>query len=150
MYQTKRGPRVRARKCFYSFGLERPIAKLYDDAEFCKVRREEGARDANADDFWGSPYCRELDRKVGGLLWKAETGGYELGFDYARIYKVLQYSAGFLFIRSIDVPSHRRAESRFCKVVAVFPGPKEPAWIAPYFSSLLNDFLNGWKKGTFP
>jgi hypothetical protein len=38
-YQTQAGPKVRARKYFYDFGLAEVVQELHNDPEFCQLRR---------------------------------------------------------------------------------------------------------------
>jgi hypothetical protein len=89
----------------------------------------------------------EINGRVGGLLFEAKNGGYELGFDYGQPYKRQKYSLGVVCIRSLDIPGERRSEKRFWKTVAIFPGPNEPKWLWPYFQGILTEFLVGWKHG---
>lgn len=81
------------------------------------------------------------------MLFEADNGGYELGFDYGQPYKRQKYSLGVICIRSLDLPGERRSEKRFRKTVAIFPGPNEPRWLWPYFQGILTEFLVGWKNG---
>jgi hypothetical protein len=147
MYRTQKGQRLRPRKYCIDFGLEKSIRELWADEEFCKARDEGRARDTNGSDFWGGEYATEIDSRVGRQLFRSDSGGYEIGMDFARPYKSLQYSLGFVFLRSLDLPSSRRSEKRFRKPLLITDGPKEPTWVAPYLEGILVEFSHGWKQG---
>ncbi|GAQ92757.1 hypothetical protein KFL_011230030 [Klebsormidium nitens] len=146
-YRTQKGPRLRPRNYCIDFGFEKSIKELWADPEFCKARNEDGTRDPFGDDFWGGRYAAEIDAKVGGGLFRRENGGYEIGFDFAKPYKGLQFSMGFVFLRSLDLSSTRRSEKRFRQVLIIIRGPKEPTWIAPYFEGVLGEAAKGGTQG---
>ena len=146
-YETQKGTCVKPRKTLIEFGVEKALRELWADLEFCKARNGGEERDSNGPDFWGGEYADEINDKVGGLLFEAGNGGYELGFDYGQPYKRQKFSLGVVCIRSLDLPGERRSEKRFRKTVAIFPGPNEPKWLWPYFQGILTEFLVGWKNG---
>jgi hypothetical protein len=116
------------------------VRELWADPEFCKARNGEAESKVEGTDFWGGEYAEEIDLSVGGLLFKPESGGYELGFDYGQSWKRKKYSLGAVCIRSLDLPGKRRSEKNFRKTIAIIPGPKEPKWLWPYFSGALLEF----------
>jgi hypothetical protein len=149
-YETQKGTCFKPRKTFIEFGVEKALRELWADLEFCKAWNGGEERDVDGPDFWGGKYADEINERVGGVvLFEAEGGGYELGFDYGQPYKRQKYSLGVVCIRSLDLPGERRSEKRFRKTVAIFPGPNEPKWLWLYFQGIFTDFLVGWKKGEF-
>jgi hypothetical protein len=49
--------------------------------------------------------------------------------------------------RCADVPHSHRAKRQYCHVLAIIPGPKEPANLAPYLKPLLLDLHEAGPDG---
>jgi hypothetical protein len=94
---------------YYDFGLDNVIRdKLFTDPEWCKYRGE--GRDVDDDYYCSDEACR-LHAAAGVSLQDRDISVYELGCDYANMYKNKVHSTGFLTVRC---GSGRRCKHGWC------------------------------------
>lgn len=134
--------RIEPHKFFFYFGVEMAIRDMFASTDFARLRAWKGAR--SQDDIWTSTLVKEMDDKSGGKILAEkevkvsspdgiEETAYlrdrcliDLGYDGAKIWNHITHSTGFLALRTLDVPFWQRGKKDNVRLLALFPGPKEP------------------------
>lgn len=136
-YRVAGGVKYKPRKEYWDFGLRETIREYFADPEYCRLRRSD-RRDRS--DFWSGEYAQRIDEWSGKILLELDNGAWEIGLDWGQVYNFKQRSTGFVMIRPLDIPPEHRGEARFCKVLAVLPGPKEPKNLQTYLQRTFAGF----------
>jgi hypothetical protein len=134
--------RIEPNKFFFYFGVEMAIKDMFASTDFARLRAWQGAR--SQDDIWTSTLVKEMDEKSDGKILAenevkvSSPDGIEetaflrdrclidLGYDGAKIWNHITHSTGFLAMRTLDVPFWQRGKKDNVRLLALFPGPKEP------------------------
>lgn len=134
--------RIEPHKFFFYFGEEMAIKDVFASTDFARLRAWKGAR--SQDDTWTSTLVHEMNvMSDGKILAEKEVkvtspDGIEetaylrdaclidLGYDGAKIWNHITHSTGFLAMRTLDVPFWQRGKNDIVRLLALFPGPKEP------------------------
>lgn len=123
------------RKVFYDFGLETLLRdRFFTDPEWCALRGT--GRDLQGD-FYQSSEAARLHAAAGTSPAERQVSVWALGLDFLQWWKRRQHSTGLLTLRCEDLPHACRSKLRFTHILAIIPGPSEPANLAPYLEDTL-------------
>ena len=79
-------------------------------------------------------------KQVDPRILHRESSAYNQLFDFVEPFKGTKWSTGVLGIRCIDVDTRNRSKAHNVAILAVIPGPRNPAVIAPYMLRTLEAF----------
>lgn len=99
---TVKDPKLKARKAFWYFGLDKILQQFFNDKVWCKLRRA-GIADSVHDlrGFRQSREFRRLKSKIQGAsdIDNPDNSVYDIGFDFGQLFTWKTHSAGILGIR---------------------------------------------------
>ena len=55
-----------------------------------------------------------------------DVSTYDLGFDAGQMFTFKTHSTSVMALRCQDIPVEHRSKARFCHILMIIPGPKEP------------------------
>jgi hypothetical protein len=160
---------IKPRAYFFYFGVEMAIRDMYMSTDIARLRAWKKTREQN--DIWSGCLVQDfMNPRADGHLLKEEpvTTEFEgaeevackrlgslidIGYDGAQLYQNKVYNVGFLAMRSWDVPFWHRGKKDYTRLLALFPGPKEPNYeemrdifLTPFVTEMKRLAVDGIKK----
>ena len=131
-----RGGKLYPAKTFFYFGVRNAIQQLYHDPDFAGLVG--CAREDNT--YYNSKECARLHKEVGVEVNDQNCCVYDIGLDWAQLFHTKVHSMGIVALRCANMPNLYRSKRKFCRVVALIPGPKEPPSMDPYVNLMVHEF----------
>ena len=61
-----------------------------------------------------------------------DVSTYDLGLDAGQMFTFKTHSTNIVALRCQDIPIEHRSKARFCHILMIIPGPKEPDNVSIY------------------
>ena len=69
-----------------------------------------------------------------------DVSTYDLGFDAGQMFTFKTHSTSVMALRCQDIPIEHRSKARFCHILMIIPGPKEPDNVSINYLAYFDNF----------